>query len=65
MKGFNVMQYMMKLPLAICGMLYYYMTGKVELVEQVEEGVESFPQALEKMFTGGHIGKLLVKIAEA
>lgn len=64
MKGFNVMQYMSKLPLAIFGMYYYYLRGKIELVEQIEDGVESFPNALEKMFSGGHIGKLLVKVAE-
>lgn len=64
MKGFNVMQYMAKLPFAMCGMFYYYMRGKISLMEQVEDGVESFPQALEKMFGGGHIGKLLVKVSE-
>ena len=64
MKGFNVMQYMYKLPLAILGMFYYYMRGHVHLVEQIEEGIESFPLALEKMFSGGHVGKLLVKVAD-
>ena len=64
MKGFNVMQYMSKLPFAIFGMFYYYMRGKIELIEQKEKGVESFPRALEAMFSGGHVGKLLVQVAE-
>lgn len=64
MKGFNVMQYMAKLPFALLGMFYYYMRGRVELIEQTEEGIESFPYALGKMFSGGHIGKLLVKVSK-
>lgn len=63
MKGFNVMQYMYKLPLALCWMFYLYMRGKVQMTEHVEKGIRSFPFALHKMFTGGHIGKLLVDVA--
>ena len=62
MKGFNVMQYMMKVPLALCGMFYYHIRGKVRMTEHIEEGIQSFPHALAKMFSGGHIGKMLVKI---
>ncbi len=36
--------------------------GKLKMREQVEEGIESFPRALEMLFTGGNTGKLLVKI---
>jgi len=62
MKGFNVMQYMYKLPLAIVGMFYLYMRGKVQMTETVEKGIRSFPKALENLFTGGHIGKMLVHV---
>eukprot|EP00562_Extubocellulus_spinifer_P029820 CAMPEP_0178705442 /NCGR_PEP_ID=MMETSP0699-20121125/14785_1 /TAXON_ID=265572 /ORGANISM="Extubocellulus spinifer, Strain CCMP396" /LENGTH=371 /DNA_ID=CAMNT_0020352995 /DNA_START=54 /DNA_END=1169 /DNA_ORIENTATION=+ len=62
MKGFNVMQYIYKVPFALCGMFYLYMRGKVEVTEHIEEGIKSFPFALQKMFTGGHIGKLLVEV---
>lgn len=34
--------------------------GKLKMREQVEEGIESFPRALEMLFTGGNTGKLLV-----
>jgi NADPH-dependent curcumin reductase CurA len=34
--------------------------GKLKLPEQIEEGIEQFPAALIMLFTGGHIGKLLV-----
>lgn len=63
MKGFNVMQYMMKVPLALCGMFYYHIRGKVRMTEHIEVGIQSFPHALSKMFSGGHIGKMLVKIS--
>mmetsp|Transcript_21577 Transcript_21577/g.46935 ORF Transcript_21577/g.46935 Transcript_21577/m.46935 type:complete len:364 (+) Transcript_21577:122-1213(+) len=63
MKGFNVMQYMYKLPLALFGMFYLNMRGKVQMTEHVESGVKSFPFALQKMFSGGHIGKMLVDVA--
>lgn len=65
MKGFNVMQYMMKVPLALCGMFYYHIRGKVRMTEHIEVGIQSFPHALAKMFSGGHIGKMLVKISAA
>merc|ERR1711966_272303 len=59
MKGFNVMQYLIKIPLALCGMFYYHLRGKVQMTEHVEKGIGSFPHALAKMFSGGHIGKML------
>jgi hypothetical protein len=62
MKGFNVMQYMYKIPLAMIGMFYLYMRGKVKMTEHVEKGIQSFPHALNKMFTGRHIGKMLVDV---
>ena len=36
--------------------------GKLKIREQVEEGIDAFPGALEMLFTGGNTGKLLVKI---
>ncbi len=34
--------------------------GDLHLREHVVEGIDRFPEALEMLFTGGHIGKLLV-----
>jgi len=64
MKGFNVMQYMMRWLFGLIGLYYYYMTGKIDLPEHIEDGVEKFPEALSKMFSGGHIGKMMVKVSE-
>ncbi len=38
--------------------------GKLKMLEQVEEGVESFPRALEMLFTGGNTGKLIVHVGD-
>ena len=62
MAGFNVMQYIYRLPLMLLGMFYMYMVGKVKMIEHYETGIEAFPFALNKLFTGGHIGKMLVDV---
>ena len=62
MKGFTFMQYFMRLPFMMLGMWWYSAWGKVKMTEQVEQGIDSFAGALQKMFTGGHIGKLIVKV---
>jgi NADPH-dependent curcumin reductase CurA len=41
---------------------YNYYMGRIHLPEHVEPGVESFGRALEMLFTGGHIGRLLIDV---
>jgi NADPH-dependent curcumin reductase len=60
MAGFNVMQHMMSVPRATLWMLWYYWRGSVSLKEHIEPNIEAFPLALQKLFTGGHTGKMLV-----
>lgn len=62
MTGYNVMFYMSKLPGAIAHMLYLRYRKKVFMTEQIEKGINAFAPAMIKMFTGGHIGKLLVDV---
>ena len=63
MAGFNVMHYMTSLPGAIANLCWMHWRGKVVIHEQVEAGLDSFPAALEKMFSGGHCGKMLVDLS--
>jgi len=63
MSGYNVMQYMSSIPIAMLSLLWSWYRGYVVMHEQVEKGIKSFPSALEKMFTGGHVGKLLVDVS--
>lgn len=62
MRGFNVMQHITKLPFMLAGMMYFWARGKVVMTEHIEEGLEQFPHALQKLFTGGTIGKTLVRV---
>jgi NADPH-dependent curcumin reductase CurA len=41
---------------------YNYYRGLINLPEHMEQGVESFGRALEMLFTGGHIGRLLIDV---
>mmetsp|Transcript_16944 Transcript_16944/g.25637 ORF Transcript_16944/g.25637 Transcript_16944/m.25637 type:complete len:369 (-) Transcript_16944:64-1170(-) len=62
MRGFVVMEYGIKLVWATLRLWYLSLRGKLVMKEHVEEGIDRFPGALNMLFTGGHIGKLLVKV---
>jgi NADPH-dependent curcumin reductase len=64
MKGFNVMQYMTKLPIAMFFLFWYYVRGKVRMTEHIHTGIESFPKALQSLFCGGNTGKTLVMVGD-
>ena len=64
MHGFNVMFYLpAKLPAFLVQMLWLIWRKKIVMHEHVEEGLGRFALAMESMFSGGHVGKLLVKVA--
>ena len=44
------------------GMFYMSIRGQVIMPETTDAGIESFPHALLKLFTGGNIGKMLVDV---
>ena len=62
MAGFNVMHYFSSIPFALFNLCWYHWRGKVVVHEQVEDGLPAFPAALTKLFSGGHCGKLLVRV---
>jgi NADPH-dependent curcumin reductase CurA len=41
----------------------WFVDGSLVLPEHVERGVERFPAALDILMSGGHVGKLLVKVS--
>lgn len=65
MKGFNVMQYLSKIVFAMAGMFWMHLRGQVVLTEHIEHGLDSFPMALNHLFTGGHVGKCLVDVKKS
>ena len=62
MVGFNVMHHFSSLPMAVVKMIWMYSQGTIQTFEQTEYGIDAFPKALHKMFSGGHCGKLLVDL---
>ena len=64
MKGFNMMSYLPRqLPAFLVNTLFLIWRRKLRMDEQVEQGIGAFAMAMEKMFTGGHVGKLLVNVS--
>ena len=62
MEGFTVMHFVEKYPEAIKELTKLYNEGKIIVPTHYEEGIESFPKALQMLFNGGHTGKLMVKM---
>jgi NADPH-dependent curcumin reductase CurA len=62
MEGFTVLHYTDQFAEAARNILQYYYLGKLRMPSHIENGIESFPGALELMFNGGHTGKLIVKL---
>ena len=61
MRGFTVDHFQARFGEAAQDLAGWMQAGVLQLPEHVEEGIERFPAALIKLFTGGHMGKLLVK----
>ena len=60
MRGFTVDNFMADFAKMEADIAGWMAEGKLTMPEQVEQGIESFPEALTMLFTGGHMGKLLV-----
>ena len=62
MEGFNVTRFGARFAEAESALSEWLATGRLRVHEHVEEGIENFPRALELLFTGGHHGKLLLRV---
>ena len=62
MEGFTVMHFEDHYAEASKELLDLYKKGKLKIPYHIEDGIENFPLALQKLFTGGNTGKLMVKI---
>ena len=63
MKGLMVGDYYPRAMEAFKDMGAWIATGKLKMREDVVEGLENFPDAFQKLFTGQNNGKLVLKIA--
>jgi NADPH-dependent curcumin reductase CurA len=64
MEGFVVIDYMSRAPEATREMAAWIAEGKLIAREDVVEGFDSFPEALQKLFRGENVGKLVLKVGE-
>jgi NADPH-dependent curcumin reductase CurA len=64
MQGMVVFDYVDRFPLAVAELAGYLQDGRMKSREDVVRGLETFPEALMKLFTGENFGKLVLQVAE-
>lgn len=64
-QGFIVMDYAAENADAEMQLAKWIAEGKIKYRETIVEGLENAPEALNKLFDGGNVGKLLVRIEKA
>ncbi|WP_076997941.1 NADP-dependent oxidoreductase [Variovorax sp. KK3] len=64
MQGMVVFDYADRYHVAVAEMAGYLKDGRMKSREDVVEGIDTFPEALTKLFTGENFGKLVLKVAD-
>jgi NADPH-dependent curcumin reductase len=64
MEGIVVFDYVDRFPVAVAELGGYLKDGRMKSKEDVVRGLDTFPEALLKLFTGGNLGKLVLQVAE-
>jgi NADPH-dependent curcumin reductase len=62
MEGFIILDYVSRFPEAQAAMFGWLAEGKLRQAEHIVDGLESAPDALNLLFTGGNTGKVIVKL---
>ncbi len=65
MEGFVVIDYLGRAPEATREMAGWIAEGKLIAREDVVEGLDNFPEALQKLFRGENVGKLVLKVSDS
>ncbi len=65
MEGMVVFDYASRYPHAIKDIAAWIAAGKLQSREDIVSGLENFPEALLKLFSGENFGKLVLKVADA
>ncbi len=61
-QGFIILDYMKRMPEAIAQLSKWMLEGKLKHKETIVDGFEKLPETLNLLFTGGNVGKLIVKV---
>jgi len=64
MEGMVVFDYAERFPIAVAELAGYLKDGRMKSKEDVVQGLETFPEALMKLFTGENFGKLVLQVAQ-
>jgi NADPH-dependent curcumin reductase CurA len=64
MQGMVVFDYADRYHEAVAEMAVYLKDGRMKSREDVVEGIDTFPEALTRLFTGQNFGKLVLKVSE-
>lgn len=62
MQGFTMRDYMNRVPEAFMALAGWHAKGQVKFRDHVLQGIESFPQAFDMLFSGANQGKLLIQL---
>jgi hypothetical protein len=62
MEGFVVFDYQRRYPEAVSDMVQWMEEGKLDAQEHVIQGIENFPSALLRLFSGDKRGKLVLAV---
>jgi NADPH-dependent curcumin reductase len=62
-RGFIVIDYLDRAGEAIGDLMTWVMEGRIKFKVHVEQGLENAPEAVTRLFTGNHDGKLLVQVS--
>jgi hypothetical protein len=63
MEGMVVTDYVSRYPEAMRDMAEWLASGQLKSKEDIIEGLQTFPDTLMKLFTGGNFGKLVLKVS--
>jgi NADPH-dependent curcumin reductase CurA len=64
MEGFLLLDYIDRFPEAVMGLLPHVLEGRIRYAVEVVDGLERAPETLNRLFTGDHTGKLLVRVSD-
>ena len=64
MEGMVVFDYAERFPIAVAELAGYLKDGRMKSKEDIVQGLETFPEALMKLFTGENFGKLVLQVAQ-
>jgi NADPH-dependent curcumin reductase CurA len=64
MEGFIILDYADRFPEAIMALLPWVAEGRIKYAVEVVDGLDAAPATLNRLFTGDHSGKLIVKLSE-